>query len=162
MPQLLMLILARIFDTFWTKSASRLTSFSDVPLILPEGAPIHHDSFPAEYVTDYIEDYVYSHVYSGKSLADRIKLSQEIESITKLADGWLLSPLDHAAPKVRCKKLAVVSGLTSQPNKPLIPTNAGWEAPSPSSRVWFRVQGNLRRDIAIQTYHYSRRGQVGR
>lgn len=106
-----------------------MTSFADVPLTLPEDAPNVHDSFPAKYVSQYFESYVQNHVYGDRTLRDRIWLDTEVTSVEKDNGGWMLRLRGSPAPSVRCAKLAIASGLTSQPNLPNFPHHPRWRAP---------------------------------
>ena len=107
----------------------RTTSFADVPLTLPDDAPRLHDTFPARYVSQYLEDYVQNHVYSNRSLRDRIWLKTEVASVRRTSSGWELDLKDPMAQSIRCSKLAVASGLTSQPNLPEFPRHPDWDSP---------------------------------
>ena len=120
---------ARTFDTFWTQSPMRTTSFADAPLTLPEDAPRLYDTFPARYVSQYIEDYVRNHVYSDRPLCDRIWLKTEVASVKRISSGWELDLEGPMAQSIRCSKLAVASGLTSQPNLPNFPRHPDWTSP---------------------------------
>ena len=107
----------------------RTTSFADVPLKLPEGAPRQYDTFPARYVSQYIEDYVRDHVYSGKTLFERIWLETDVMSARKTSGGWTLHLEGSECRSIRCSKLAFASGQTSRPNLPIWPRHPDWEAP---------------------------------
>ena len=120
---------ARTFDTFWTQSPLRTTSFADAPLTLPEDAPRLYDTFPARYVSQYLEDYVRDHVYADRPLLDRIWLKTEVASVKKIEGGWEVSLIGSMAYSIRCSKLAVASGLTSQANLPDFPHHPDWSSP---------------------------------
>lgn len=107
----------------------RTTSFSDVPLELPEDAPKRYDNFPARYVTQYLEDYVRNHTYANQSLLDRIWLGTEVLSVVRSKDVWELQVRGSTTKHIRCSKLAIASGLTSQPNMPKFPRHPNWKAP---------------------------------
>ena len=98
-----------------------MSSFSDVPMNLPEDAPRVWDTFEAKYVTRYLEEYVDSHVYDGSSLRSRIRVNAEVQSTERTSSGWNLHIKGTAPYKVRCSKLIVASGLTSSPNMPNFP-----------------------------------------
>jgi len=61
-----LLAIARTFDTFWTQSPMRMTTFSDIPLTLAKDAAKRYDTFPAIYVSQYLEDYLENHVYADQ------------------------------------------------------------------------------------------------
>ena len=106
-----------------------MTSFSDVVLEVPKDAPKVHDTFEAKYVTQYLEEYVDSHVYNGTSLRNRIRLNEEVRSVEKIDNGWILH-LNGVVPlKLRCIKLAVASGLTSLPVLPKFHGSHDWAVP---------------------------------
>ena len=111
----------------------RTTSFSDMPLKLPEDAPRRYDTFPARYVSQYIDYYVRHHVYDNRSLRDRIRLNTEVMGIERSSrNGWSLQLKDsttRSTQSIRCFKLAVASGLTSHPNMPTFPRHSEWIAP---------------------------------
>ena len=107
----------------------RTTSFADVPLTLPEDAPRLYDTFPARYVSQYIEDYVRSHVYSNRSLYDRIWRKSEVSNVERISTGWKLDLKGPPTRSIRCSRLAVASGLTSQPNMPDFPRHPDWASP---------------------------------
>lgn len=100
-----------------------------MPLTLPEDAPTLYDSFPARYVIQYLEEYIKSHVYSGTPLSDRIWLGTEVTSVEKRDDGWMLRLASSKSQQIRCSKLAIASGSTSQPNMPDFPRDVQWKAP---------------------------------
>ena len=106
-----------------------MTSFSDLVLQVPNGAPKLHDTFEAKYVTQYLEDYVDSHVYNGASLRSRIRLDSKVRSIERTDDGWTLQVGGAVPSNLRCSKLAVASGLTSLPILPKFPHSHDWKAP---------------------------------
>ena len=106
-----------------------MSSFSDVPMKLPEDAPTVWDTFEAKYVTRYLEEYVDSHVYDGSTLRDRIRVNAEVQSTERTSSGWTLHIKGAATHKVRCQKLIVASGLTSSPNMPTLPNNHDWKIP---------------------------------
>ena len=106
-----------------------MTSFSDVPLKIPEQAPTLHDTFQAEYVTQYLEDYIDSHVYNRQTLRDRIRLGAEVRSVEKCESGWVVQ-INGAEPlNIRCARLAVAAGLTSSPIFPRLSYHPDWTAP---------------------------------
>lgn len=84
-----------------------MTSFSDVALQVPEGAPKLHDTFESKYVTQYLEEYVDSHVYNGSSLRSRIRLNTEVrilasstyKNVTVLGGGKSASDMVYASVK---------------------------------------------------------------
>ena len=106
-----------------------MTSFSDVPLTLSDDVPRVYDTFPARYVTQYLEDYVHNHVYDHRSLQDRIWLDTEVTSVEKNDGGWALQLKGAVTRKIRCSKLAIASGLTSQPIMPSFSCDSHWIAP---------------------------------
>ena len=95
-----------------------MTSFSDVPLILPNDVPRTYDTFPAKYVNQYLEDYVQNHVYQDTPLRNRIWLNTEVTHAQKSNGEWTLQLNGAHTQTIRCSKLAIASGLTSQPNMP--------------------------------------------
>ena len=106
-----------------------MTSFSDVVLEVPKGAPKLHDTFEAKYVTQYLEDYIDCHVYNGTSLRSWIRLNAEVRSVERTDSGWILQ-VDGVVPSnIRCSKLTVASGLTSLPILPNFPHSHDWIAP---------------------------------
>ena len=107
----------------------RTTSFADVPLTLPADAPRLYDAFPARYVSQYIEDYARNHVYSSRPLCDRIWLETNVTSVKRISSGWELDLEGPRAQSIRCSKLAVASGLTSQPNLLDFPRHPDWTSP---------------------------------
>lgn len=106
-----------------------MSSFSDVPLEIPEDAPTVHDTFESKYVTRYLEEYVDSHFYNGTPLRSRIRLNAEVRSVEKLTSGWILYVGDATGQQIRCSKLAVAAGLTSLPTMPSFPRSPDWVAP---------------------------------
>ena len=106
-----------------------MTSFSDVVLQVPEGAPKLHDTFEAKYVTQYLEEYIDDHVYNGTSLRSRIRLNAEVHSIEKIGGAWILQVGGVVTSSIQCTKLAVASGLTSLPVLPKLPHSHDWMTP---------------------------------
>ena len=106
-----------------------MTSFSDVTLQIPEGAPSSYDTFEARHVTQYLEEYIDNHVYNGKPLRSRIRLNAEVSSVEKNSNGWILSVGGAMPYNIQCIKLAVASGLTSLPNMPKFFLSPDWRAP---------------------------------
>ena len=106
-----------------------MTSFSDVALELPSDAHTLHDTFQAKYVTQYLEDYVDSHMYNGTSLRSRIRLNAKVQLVERTASGWTLYLGKDKTRAMKCRKLAVASGLTSEPNMPTIPGDHKLRAP---------------------------------
>ena len=107
----------------------RTTSFADVPLTLPEDAPRLYDTFPAKYVSQYIEDYVRNHVYLNRPLRDRIWLRTKVASMKRVTSGWELDLMGPRTQSIRCSKLLVASGMTSQPTLPDFPHHQDWTSP---------------------------------
>ncbi|TGO18081.1 hypothetical protein BTUL_0012g00250 [Botrytis tulipae] len=120
----------RSYDNFWCQSGRRMSGFSDVPLTVPEDAPLYHDTFEAKYVTNYLEEYAHNHIYNGKSIFSRIYFYCKAIKINKSNDGWEVItelpsnlkekhpsqlPISHA-----CRKLVVATGRTSYPRMPSI------------------------------------------
>ncbi|KAL6714953.1 hypothetical protein ACLMJK_007213 [Lecanora helva] len=120
---------ARVFDDFWVQSPLRMTSFSDVVLEIPKGAPNLHDTFEAKYVTEYLENYVDNHVYNGRSLRSRIQLNAAVHRAEKSRSGWILHFEGPTLKTLQCKMLAVAAGLTSSPVMPDISPSPAWSAP---------------------------------
>ena len=112
-------MVARVFDAFWVQSPIRMSSFSDCPMELPADAPKVQDTFPAKYVSEYLEKYVANHIYDGKSLRSRIQLRSKVLNVKRISSGWILHI--EGDVNIRCRKLAVASGLTSEPVMPMIP-----------------------------------------
>ena len=109
---------------FWSQVGLRIAEFSDAPLRLPPNEETYHDIFKAKHVTKYLDDYVDDHVYSGKSLRDRIIFDFPVSNITKIGDIWIISrksATEGSTPKVRARRLMVASGMTSEPNMPVLP-----------------------------------------
>lgn len=106
-----------------------MTSFSDIALTLSEDTPKLHDTFEAKYVTQYLEDYVDNHVYNGTSLRSRIQLDTAVHCVEKYNRGWILHVGGSVRSSVRCKQLAVASGLTSSPVMPSFPKSSDFKAP---------------------------------
>lgn len=125
----LIFFLERIFDTFWVQSPVRMSSFADVALELPQGAPTAHDTFEAKHVTQYLEEYVDKHIYNEKSLRSRIRAKAHVCSVEKHGYGWLLHVEGIEPMTWSCKRLAVASGITSRPNMPIFDRSPEWKVP---------------------------------
>lgn len=110
-----------------------MSGFSDVPLSVPDDAPLYHDTFEAKYVTKYLEDYAHYHKYDGRTLHERIYFQHRACKIRKAGDSWhvtTISPtyLQERHPQDRettwkCAKLVVATGRTSSPKIPSINWN---------------------------------------
>ena len=111
---------ARSYDNFWTQSGRRMSGFSDVPLNIPSGAPLFHDTFQAKYVTQYLEAYINSHVYDGTTLRSRILFDQQVQRVEKTGGIWTIqtTSTNKLSQLVHCSKLVVATGHTSIPNLP--------------------------------------------
>ncbi|KAJ8070314.1 hypothetical protein OCU04_000694 [Sclerotinia nivalis] len=118
----------RSYDEFWCQSGRRMSGFSDVPLTVPEDAPLYHDTFEAKYVTKYLEEYADNHIYNGKTLFSRIRFGHQAIKVNKIDDIWHVTTicLVHLRSKhqsgliVTCPKLVVAIGRTSLPYIPRI------------------------------------------
>ena len=123
-------LLGRNYETFWTQTGLRMTEFSDVPLTLPEGEETYHDIFRAKNVTKYLEDYLDTHVYCGRSLRDRVVLNFPVSHIEKDSDIWIIHRKAKEGQPARCfkaRKLMIATGMTSEPNMPILPEQEGYE-----------------------------------
>ncbi|TGO63002.1 hypothetical protein BCON_0016g00950 [Botryotinia convoluta] len=127
----------RSYDNFWCQSGRRMSGFSDIPLTVPEDAPLYHDTFEAKYVTNYLEEYAQNHIYDGKTLFSRIHFYCKAVKTNKVHDKWevitevteLPSYLKEKRPSqppisYTCRKLVVSTGRTSYPRMPSI----DWES----------------------------------
>lgn len=112
-----------MYDEFWTQSGRRMLGFSDVPFEIPDGAPSYHGTCEAKYLTQYLEDYVDSHVYSGKSLRSRILLSHTVSRIERLENAGWIAAIERNGDSIdlRCSKLVVATGFSSQARMPNLP-----------------------------------------
>ncbi|EMR86107.1 putative flavin-binding monooxygenase-like protein [Botrytis cinerea BcDW1] len=107
-----------------------MSGFSDVPLTVPEDAPLYHDTFEAKYVTNYLEEYAHNHIYNGKTMFSRIKFYCKAVKTNKVNDKWLVTTelpiyLKQKRPSqppivYTCRKLVVATGRTSHPKIPSI------------------------------------------
>lgn len=119
----------RVFDAFWVQSPVRQSHFCDVAFEIPVESPRLYDTFPARYVAQYLEEYVDNHVYNGVPLRSRIRLNARVHSIERIASGWMLHIKGAVTQSMRCKKLAVATGLTSEPQLPTFPRKHDFVAP---------------------------------
>lgn len=134
-----------------------MSGFSDVPLIVPEDAPLYHDTFEAKYVTKYLEEYAHNHSYHGKTLFSRIKFDHKALKIEKAGETWLVTttcPI-HLKPKYtenwriiwRCPKLVVATGRTSFPKMPSL----DWGSKDP-----YQIQSvHHHKDFGVISQHLS-------
>lgn len=109
-----------------------MVGFSDVPLGLPPDAPSYHGTIEAKYVTRYLEGYIDSHVYNGSSLRSRIHFGQRVVNVERVDEGWKVCTRSFQNDQVqefRCSKVAVATGLTSQPNIPTFLHHEDFQAP---------------------------------
>lgn len=103
-----------------------------MPLTLPPDAPCYHGTIEAKYVNKYLEDYIDSHVYNGTSLRSRIHFGKRVENVEKADEGWKIRTRSVQSDQVqefKCLKVAVATGLTSQPNIPTFPHQEEFQAP---------------------------------
>ncbi|KAI9650211.1 hypothetical protein NHQ30_000224 [Ciborinia camelliae] len=119
----------RSYEEFWCQSGLRMAGFSDVPLTVPEDAPLYHDTFEAKYVTEYLEEYVHNHSYNGKTLFTRIRFRHKAFRVDKRGDVWRVAttcPFDLSSHYPSwmiiwtCPRLVVATGRTSFPEMPSI------------------------------------------
>lgn len=123
----------RSYDEFWCQSGRRMSGFSDVPLTVPEDAPLYHDTFEAKYVTKYLEEYAHNHIYNGTTLFSRIRFSQQAVKVDKIDDIWHVTTISLALLTskaqhrmiVTCPRLVVATGRTSLPHIPRIDFGSG-------------------------------------
>lgn len=107
-----------------------MSGFSDVPLTVPEDAPLYHDTFEAKYVTNYLEDYAHNHIYNGRTMFSRITFYCKAVKTNKVDGKWLVTTelpiyLKQKCPSqppvvYTCRKLVVATGRTSHPKIPSI------------------------------------------
>ncbi|ESZ98416.1 hypothetical protein SBOR_1197 [Sclerotinia borealis F-4128] len=114
----------RSYDEFWCQSGRRMSGFSDVPLSVPEDAPLYYDTFKAKYVTKYLGEYAHNHSYNGETLFSRIYFNHSVDGIDKADDIWQVT-ITYQKPLLksslltwRCPKLVVATGRTSFPKMP--------------------------------------------
>lgn len=112
------IITVRSYKDFWSQSGLRMTGFSDVPLKLPEGADMYHDTFEAKYVTKYLEEYIDSHVYSWQTLRDRILFGFQVQGLRKANDIWIVEGGDEDSRIIHASKIVVATGHMNIPKMP--------------------------------------------
>ena len=111
-----------------------MTEFSDMPLILPPEAETYHDTFKAENVTRYLQEYVDKNGYGGRSLGERMLFNVKVDSIEKggADEIWSLRCTqlkDQKKIRYSTPKLAIATGMTSEPNMPDLPNRSSFLGP---------------------------------
>jgi len=109
-----------MYDAFWTQTPVGMAAFSDRPMAAPPEEDIYYDFFPAKYMTKYLEDYVDNHVYAYRTLRDRINFNLQVNRVEKLSETWVVR-CNEGDKLFAGHKLMVATGLTSNPNMPILP-----------------------------------------
>ena len=94
-----------------------------MPLTLASDAPTYHAHFEAKHVTQYIEEYVNRPLVNGRSLRDYTVFGLTVTKVEKHDEIWDVegSFADQTVQNYRAPKLIVATGLTSEPQMPLLP-----------------------------------------
>ena len=85
---------------------------------------LYFDFFEAKHTTQYLEKYTNIHSRNGQTLRDRIKFGIDVASVDKRDGKWFISAKKIGADTLytfSASKLVVASGMTSEPNMPVLP-----------------------------------------